>query len=147
MIINIVIDASGSMAEDGKNAVVKYFLNGVINSRLYMYTDQEKQFNLYQWGKETLFIPSIETAGISYAGKADCAGLEELERLISKEQPLILVSDGNFERKEIKKLKELSNNILPIFVGCDANRSVLLEISTNKTIYSIVDFLQAICDA
>ena len=147
MKINIVIDASGSMAEDGKNAVVKYFLNGVIYSKIHMRSDQEIQYNLYQWGSETVYIPSIETAKISFAGKSDCRGLDELDRLLDKEHPLILVSDGNFERKEINKLKGLSNNILPIFVGCDANKSTLLEISTNKVVYSIVDFMQAICDA
>ena len=50
--VNIVVDASGSMAEDDKNAVVKYLLNGISNimgtSDFY-----DVKFVLYQWGQSS----------------------------------------------------------------------------------------------
>lgn len=146
-VINIIVDASGSMGEDEKNAVVKYLLNGISSARRSNSLGQEVLFNLFQWGKETKQIEDIEKAKISFEGKNDVRGLDELGKIIDKQDSILLISDGNFEISEKQKMKELSNNILPVFVGVDANRAVLQDISTNKVIYSVVDFMQALFDA
>ena len=146
-VINIVVDASGSMAEDEKNAVVKYLLNGICNARRNKSIRNEIVFNLYQWGKDSRKIDDIEKAKISFAGKAEVRGLEIVRKTINYQDSLLFISDGNLEVEEKKKMKELSNNIFPIFVGVDANRTVLQEISTNKVVYSVVDFMQALFDA
>lgn len=67
--------------------------------------------------------------------------------MLDSQDAVILISDGNFESDIKKKIKELSNNILPIFVGVDANRTILQDISTSKIVYSVVDFVQALFDA
>lgn len=143
--INIIVDASGSMAEDDKNAVVKYLLNGISNVIRNNLSDVS--LSLFQWGIETKQIDSIDTAKICYAGRNGVDGLEKISSRINNQEPIILISDGNFESDVKEKIKELSNIILPVFVGLDANRTVLKDISTNKRVYSVVDFVQALFDA
>ena len=143
--INIIVDASGSMGEDEKNAVVKYLLNGM--SSVQKNKSLDISLSLYQWGVETKKIDDIEKAKISFAGKNTIEGLDALCSLIDSQDAVILISDGNFESDVKKKIKELSNNILPIFVGVDANRTILQDISTSKIVYSVVDFVQALFDA
>ena len=143
--INIIVDASGSMGEDEKNAVVKYLLNGM--SSVLKNNSLDISLNLYQWGIETKKIDNIEKAKISFAGKNTLKGLDELLPLLDSQEAVILISDGNFESEVKKKIEELSNNILPIYVGVDANRTILQDISTSKMVYSVVDFVQALLDA
>lgn len=143
--INIIVDTSGSMAEDEKNAVVKYLLNGI--SSAIRNNSLDVSLSLFQWGIETKQIDSIERAKLCFAGRNGIDGLEELSSWINNQESIILISDGNFESDVKKKIKELSNNILPIFVGIDANRTILQDISTNKRVYSVVDFVQALFDA
>lgn len=143
--INIIVDASGSMGEDEKNAVVKYLLNGM--SSVQKNKSLDISLSLYQWGVETKKIDDIEKAKISFAGKNTIEGLDALCSLLDSQDAVILISDGNFESDIKKKIKELSNNILPIFVGVDANRTILQDISTSKIVYSVVDFVQALFDA
>lgn len=143
--INVIVDASGSMGEDGKNAVVKYLLNGmasVVRNNLL-----DISLSLFQWGSETKKVDNTEKVRIDFAGKNTIKGLDELLPLLDSQESLILISDGNFESDVKIKLKELSNNILPIFVGVDANRTILRDISTSKMVYSVVDFVQTLFDA
>lgn len=143
--INVIIDASGSMGEDEKNAVVKYLLNGmfsVIRNNLL-----DVSLSLFQWGIETKQIDNFEKEKLCFAGRTSVKGLEELSSWINDQEPMILISDGNFESDVKKKIKQLSNRILPIFVGVDANRTILQDISTNKSVYSVVDFVQVLFDA
>lgn len=144
--VNIVVDASGSMIEDDKNVVVEYLLNGIVN------TIQSSKFNhvefkLYQWGKETKQIKDIEKIKLKFAGKAGVEGLEILGHLIDKDEVVLLISDGNIERGERKKIEKLAENIITIYVGIDANKALLRDISTNKVVYSVMDFMQALFDA
>ena len=57
-IVNIVVDASGSMAEDDKNAVIKYLLNGICNVMGTPDFDSI-EFALYQWGQESKKIENL----------------------------------------------------------------------------------------
>lgn len=145
-VINIIIDSSGSMAEDDKNTVVKYLINGICNASR-NYITEDMSFNLFQWGKETKQIDDIEKAKLDFVGKANISGLEKIGQLINKEEAVLFVSDGNFGRLEKQRIINLSNNILSIYVGIDANKKVLKDISTNKEVYSVMDFMQALFDA
>ena len=142
-IVNIVIDASGSMVEDGKNAVVKYLLNGIISaSKKNEFKDLE--FELFQWGKETKKIDNIEKARINFAGKSDTKGLVILENILNVNKPILLISDGNFDSDEKEKIKCFGKKIITIFVGVDANKSILQSISTDTTVFSAEDLFQAL---
>lgn len=144
-IVNIVVDASGSMAEDDKNAVVKYLLNGISNI---MDTSDfsDVEFALYQWGQTSKKIESLEKAKIEFVGKSTLSGLEELKQMIDKNQTMIFVSDGNFNSGDKAHIKKMSANIIPIFVGIDANRTMLQDIATERVVYSVTDFVQVIYD-
>ena len=145
-IVNILVDASGSMAEEDKNAVVKYLLNGICNvSDLSDFDDVS--FQLFQWGKVCKRIEDIENAKIEFSGKAQKNGLEELAQIIDESRPLLFISDGGFEKEDRANLRKISENIVPIFIGIDANRTSLQEISSSGIVYSVADFVQAIYEA
>jgi hypothetical protein len=145
-IINIVVDTSGSMAEDDKNAVVKYFLNGIVNILKTSEFDNI-DFILYQWGEESKKIESLQNAKLEFKGKASITGIEILQQYIDRNQSVIFVSDGNLSKQEKVGIRDLSVNILPIFVGIDANKAILKEIATKNLVYSIPDFMQCVYDA
>ena len=126
--------------EDDKNAVVKYLLNGICNGA------DNFQYRFYQWGGITKSIDKVDNIKVEYSGKADCAGLEILESLIDKNDAILFISDGNIDREERNKLKDLSETIITIFIGVDANRNNLKKVSTNNSVYSVVDFMQALND-
>lgn len=134
------------MTEDDKNAVVKYLLNGIRNvAEITDFCDVE--FNLYQWGQISKKIESLEKAKIEFAGKSPITGLNKLSQIIDENESLILVSDGNFNSGDKASIKKLSKNIIPIFIGIDANRTILHDIATDKIVYSVTDFMQAIHEA
>ena len=144
--VNIVVDASGSMAEDDKNAVVKYLLIGISHAvELELLCDIE--FSLYQWGRTSKKLANLENAKIEFSGKASKSELSTLRPLIDENQPLIFISDGNFNSEEKNSIKTLSHFIVPIFVGVDADRASLQNISTEGIVYSVPDFMQALFDA
>ena len=66
--------------------------------------------------------------------------------MIDDNQALIFISDGNFTLKETEKIKKLSKSIVSIFIGVDANRLMLQKVSSEKIVYSVTDFVQAIYD-
>ena len=145
-IVNIVVDASGSMAEDDKNGVVKYLLNG-INNIIETNLFDDVKFILYQWGQEIKKFENFEKAKIEFAGGSNSLGLEEIKKLLSKDQTIIFTSDGNFDLEYKVQLKDLSTNIITIFIGLDANRAILKDIATENVVYSVTDFVQVIFDA
>jgi hypothetical protein len=145
-IVNIVVDASGSMAEDDKNGVVKYLLNG-INNIIETNLFDDVKFILYQWGQEIKKFENFEKAKIEFAGGSNSLGLEEIKKLLSKDQTIIFISDGNFDLEYKVQLKDLSTNIITIFIGLDANRAILKDIATENVVYSVTDFVQVIFDA
>lgn len=142
--INVIIDTSGSMAEDGKNAVVKYLINCIMN--LKENPDfSDYSFDYYQWGYDSGKINNIESYKFSYSGKIDDKLTPLLENM-NKDERLLLISDGNLEKKQKELLKKMECRKYSVFIGADANKSLLRDISTNKKVYSGVDILQVIKD-
>ena len=89
-------------------------------------------------------IENFEKAKIEFAGKSPLSGLEELKKMIDENQTMIFVSDGNFNSADKVQIKKMSVKIIPIFVGIDANRTILQDIATENVVYSVTDFMQAI---
>lgn len=145
-IINIVVDASGSMAEDDKNAVVKYLINSICNiKQTSEFCDVE--FVLFQWGNNSVKFENIEKAKLEFKGKTSYDDFAPIEGEIEYENPMILISDGGFSRNDKLKIEKLSRQILPIFIGIDANRSILKDIATDKVVYSATDLMQVLVEA
>ncbi|WP_300276173.1 VWA domain-containing protein [Peptacetobacter sp.] len=145
-IINIIIDSSGSMMEDDKNTIVKYLINGICSAHRNLIIEN-MSINLFQWGKETKQLDNLENAKIDFGGRNNIYGLEIIGKLINKEDTVLFVSDGSFGVLEKEHIMKLSNNILSIYVGIDANKKILKDISTNKEVYAVMDFIQALFDA
>lgn len=143
--VNVVIDASGSMSEDSKGFVVKYLINSLINTACTS-DFEDVEFALYQWGSSIVKIENPEKAKIVYSGKIS-ADLEIPAEIADKTKPMIFISDGGFD----KKLKELilgfSLNIMPVYVGEDANKRTLSDIARGRRVYCVTDFVQAVYDA
>ena len=145
-VINVVVDASGSMVEDDKNAVVKYLINGICNIRKSAdYEDIE--FVLYQWNNNSFKFDDFEKAKIEFKGKSSFEDLISIENEIDVNCPLILVSDGGFSYTDKNQIVKLSRKIIPIFVGIESNRSILKDIATDKVVYSVADFVEALDEA
>lgn len=145
-IINIVVDASGSMTEDDKNVVAKYLINGICNAKeTKEFTNVE--FVLFQWGINSVKFEYIETAKLEFKGKNSYKNFSTIKDDIDYESPMILISDGEFSEDDKEEIKKLSKQIIPIFVGVDANRAVLKDIATDKVVYSVTDFMQALEEA
>lgn len=144
-IVNIVVDASGSMAEDDKNAVVKYLINGICNViQTKEFSDVE--FALFQWGSNSIRFENIEKAKLEFKGKTSYDDFKSIEDEIEYESPMILISDGGFSKTDKVKIEKMSKQIIPIFIGIDANRSILKDIATEKVVYSVTDFMQALAE-
>ncbi len=144
--INVIVDASGSMAEDDKNAVVKYLINGICNVKqeaLY----RDIQFVLFQWNSNSVRFDDLEKAKIVFRGRNTFEDLEPIMDELDSDSPIILISDGGFRSDDKNKIRNLSKKIIPIFVGMDANRTILRDLSTNNIVYSVADFMQALDDA
>lgn len=142
-IVSIVVDASGSMAEDDKNAVVKYLINSICNVRQTKeYSDVE--FVLFQWGNNSIKFENIEKAKLEFKGKTSYDDFVPIENEIEYESPMILISDGGFSKNDKVKIEKLSKRIIPIFIGIDANRFILKDIATDNIVYSAADFMQAL---
>jgi len=145
-VINVVVDASGSMMEDDKNAVVKYLINGICNIRQSSeYKDVE--FVLFQWGNNSIKFDNIVKAKIEFKGKTSYDDFRAIEGEIDSNCPMILISDGGFSKSDKNQMEKLSKHIIPIFVGADANRAILKDIATDKIVYSVTDFMQALEEA
>lgn len=144
-IVSIVVDASGSMAEDDKNAVVKYLINSICNVRQTKeYSDVE--FVLFQWGNNSIKFENIEKAKLEFKGKTSYDDFVPIENEIEYESPMILISDGGFSKNDKVKIEKLSKRIIPIFIGIDANRFILKDIATDNIVYSAADFMQALAE-
>lgn len=142
-IVNVVVDASGSMAEDDKNAVVKYLINGICNVKeTSEFSDIE--FVLFQWGNNSIRFENFEKAKIEFKGKTSYDDFRTIEDEIDYDCPMLLISDGGFSKVDKIKIEKLSKRIIPIFIGIDANRAILKDLATDKVVYSVVDFMQAL---
>ena len=104
-VINVVVDASGSMAEDDKNAVVKYLINGICNVKqeaLY----RDTQFVLFQWNSASVKFDDMEKAKIEFRGRSSFEDLEPIIDEIDSDSSIILISDGGFGNNEKNKIRK-----------------------------------------
>lgn len=141
--IAVIADTSGSMAEDDKNAVVRYVLGSIANLR-------EKRefssycFELYEWGASTRKAEDWDNIKLSFAGRTDVEALGAV--LEEGDSSLLIVSDGNFPKKTLKALKDLclKYRTAAVSVGMDASRSALRDITTNGEVFSVTEIAAAI---
>ena len=89
--LNILIDTSGSMAEDCKNAVVKYLLNAITSC------DGIEVKNYYLVGNQCIKVEDTAGLKITYGGQMTTTAINGCFREMSDEENTLLISDGCFD--------------------------------------------------
>lgn len=137
MKVNILVDVSGSMTENGKTSVVKYLLHSIEG-----YAKEEKRLScrLFQWGNEVEEVADLK--GLSFrAGSAS----EKIATFIREHagEKHIIISDGAFAseiRKEIKKIPE-RGSIYYIGVGCDCDFPAIRTLANGDKVFPAQDVI------
>lgn len=136
--LNVLIDISGSMAEDCKNAVVKYLLNAIASC------DKPEGKNYYLVGEQCRRIGDIDSLKITYGGQMSVNAIHDYFREISEEDETLLISDGCFDNDIEKSIYEHRKNVVCVAVGEDAMLGNLRRCSKNKKVYLAEDVTAAI---
>lgn len=136
--LNVLIDTSGSMAEDCKNAVVKYLLNAIDSY------DKSEVKNYYLLGQKCTQVKDISNLKITYGGQIAIGAIKEYFQEMSEEHNTLLVSDGSFGLDIEKLISKHKNRVVCVAVGEDAILSNLQRCSKNKKAYLAEDIVSAI---
>lgn len=136
--LNILIDTSGSMTEDCKNAVVKYLLNAIASCDGIVIT------NCYLVGDQCIKAEDIVNLKITYGGQMKATAINGYFREISDQENTLLISDGCFDVDTEKSISKQRDNVVCIAVGEDAMLNNLQRCSKNKKVYLAEDVNAAI---
>lgn len=137
MHINIIVDISGSMTENGKDSVVKYLLNAIEG---YAVREKRIAYRLFRWGDEIESISDV--SGLSFRKGPASDRIAEFIKEHSGERCLIL-SDGGFSRKTEQGMKRIleRKDIYYIGVGCDCDLSMIRRLADSDKIFSSQDVI------
>jgi len=136
----ILVDTSGSMAEEGKKSVIRYILYAIDNfykneysgeiASIYLWADKIEKFELNQ--------------KIQYGGKSDISALSEF--LKSETRPVLIITDGNYTSKVEKKITENFSNkkIIAMLIGPDSNKVRLLNTFGAINIFETEDLFECL---
>lgn len=128
----IIVDASGSMAEEGKKSVVRYILYTIEN----LLKDEwsETACPIFLWNNDVS----------EYEGKVDFQGQsssKSFEKFL-KQHPnseLLLISDGSYPEDVKSVLKKSDNKMKVLMVGCDCNKARLQKMVGSENLYDTTD--------
>ena len=136
--LNILIDISGSMAEDCKNAVVKYLLNAIASH------DEYENKKYYLIGDQCTQVADIAGLKIAYGGQMAANAVNGYFREISGEANTLLISDGCFDVDTEKSISAHRDMVVCVAIGEDAMLSNLQRCSKNKRVYLAEDAAAAL---
>lgn len=136
--LNVLIDTSGSMAEDCKNAVVKYLLNAIASH------DEYESKNYYLIGNRCERVEDITGLKITYGGQMTASAANGYFRETSGEIKTLLISDGCFDVDTEKSISAHRDTVVCIAVGEDAMLNNLQRCSKNKKVYLAEDAAAAL---
>ena len=139
-LINVLVDTSGSMAEDCKGAVVKYTLNAIASEA----SEMKIQYNLYLLGKELLKIDDLKNFKILYGGEISIHALRVFSRSFESGEDSIFISDGCFNAEIESVLSKYKDHIVAVSVGGDAIINNLQRCSRDKKVYKASDVIAAL---
>lgn len=135
----IVIDASGSMAEEGKKSVIRYLLHAVEGLARDEYPEAE--YKIYAWNET---ISEFETK-IDFSGHTSADAFSDFLNA-HPEDSILLVGDGNYS-EEIKAIIERAGNaMLVLMVGSDCNRARLRKLVGTGHLYETTDVVACFHD-
>lgn len=136
MDINVIVDVSGSMTENGKDSVVKYLLNAVEGYA----AREEISYRLFQWGDGIESLPDV--SGLAFRQGPASRRIAEFIKEHPGERSLIL-SDGGFSREAEQAMKGIPErkNVYYIGVGCDCDMSAIRRLADADKIFPPQDLI------
>lgn len=134
----IILDSSGSMNEEGKQAAGEYLLRamaGFIRCRF-----PEVCCRAYMWNE------NVARYGEKPAGTRSNAGALAAFAVEHQDSPMVLISDGNFSERDCRTLAGLSGvkQIRAVTVGADANHSRLQKIVGQEYVFESADAVECV---
>ena len=131
MNVNIIVDVSGSMIENGKDSVVKYLLyaiDGILKDSAL------EAYKIYQWGKQLEELTEIRKISFD-SGKVSDNLVNFLKDHI--EDKNIIISDGGFSRDIKRGIKCLSDkkNIYYLGIGSDCDIAAIRMVAISDRIF------------
>lgn len=140
--VDILIDTSGSMAEDGKYAVIQnliYTISRVLKKDEY----KSYQVNILQWSENIEVIRKV--SDLQFSGRISSVALKEYLDNEEAAQVILLISDGNFSNKE-KNIFKNSNSkyFYCMAVGLDADTFTLKKIASSGYVFEVPNIMSAL---
>lgn len=136
----IVLDSSGSMREEGKQAAGEYLLRTIASFVRSSFPD--RHYGAYAW------CESMVRFGDKMAGGGSRLNPDALIQFTAEHQgiPIILISDGNFAAIEKKTLANLPDNvrISVVMAGADANCTALQKLFGPSRVFESIDAIECV---
>lgn len=134
-----VVDASGSMGEEGKKSVIRYLIQAITGIMEERYPKTE--YEILCWNNQI----------IPYEGKSEFEGIAEagvFEDFLGKHQKdtILLIGDGNYSDDVKRVLKSVDNKLMYLMLGCECNRSRLIKLVPADNLYETVDIVTCVDD-
>ena len=142
--INIIVDTSGSISEDGKASVVKnllYIIQNIFQRDEYNAYD----VNLMQWSNRLEKIENLSR--LEFKGSLNDLILRTYLENLSENDSLILLSDGNFSTEVRSAFRNVSIKKIKIYcmaIGADSDLFSLKSVSTYPIVFNSVDIINVI---
>lgn len=140
--VDILVDTSGSMIENGKEAVIKnliYTISRILRKEEY----QEYQVNMLKWSNEVMPIKKLSE--LRFSGQLSSRALKEYLDSQEVAPVILLISDGNFSIKERNIFKSTKNSYFDcIAVGIDADIFSLKKIASSGKVFKVPDIVSAL---
>lgn len=135
----IIVDASGSMAEEGKKSVVRYLIYAIKGIMEDCYPDME--YRIVLWNEKI----SDYGKKVDFCGSTDAAVLSDfLDR--HQRASILLLGDGSYSDDVKRVIRSADQNIMSLMVGSDCNRSRLQKILGTERIYESADVSTCVDD-
>lgn len=138
--INVLIDASGSMNEDGKLSALKYLLYTMLNIIKEQYNDMA-DFEFVQWSTEVTKLEKLNM--LTAEDNLNENKLYDYFKLNSPDA-VIFISDGNFNVSLRSAILSIAKEIFVVSIGLDSDEYNLKMVSSNSSVYKACDIEQVI---
>lgn len=148
MILHLVCDVSGSMADGGKPFIMRTLVTTVAQYSLYGYASAEVA--LWAWGSEAHRIPDWDARAEVPRELLSCAGSSNSSSLIRSlgnkpDGKILIFTDGFWSRDDAKALKRWKDGLPPnalriIKIGEDANPQLKwTDIFSSEELFAALD--------
>lgn len=140
--IFVVLDTSGSMSEEEKKSILVYTiysLEGLMENDFF-----NVKYEFFQWGKN---IDKLDTINKMSFGEDLNETIEDFFKDVV-DTKFLFITDGNFQRSLINKMKNFINNnkfnSCVIALGYDCNIATLRTIFKRENVYNPYDIATCI---